>query len=255
MNPRRSSPSAPPRAAAAFTLIEITIALAVVAFALVAIVGVLPIGLNVQRDNRAETIVQHDGAYWMEALRGGAQGLDELVNHVEFIVLEGPAGRRVVRNGLIDPTEPAFRTGREIVGLLGTFEEVTNAYALVRSLTGVATEKPGANTSPNSPGLEFAFKYRLQVTMVQADDYTTEDFNTALGLPQENLGPAEPLRTLYDIRLRLSWPVIKSDAATGAIDLGRRQKSFRSMASRYRLEITNLVNTVNPPIPGNFLVP
>src|SRR2546428_5718272 len=34
-----------------FTMIEIAIALAVIAFALVAIIGVLPIGLNVQRDN------------------------------------------------------------------------------------------------------------------------------------------------------------------------------------------------------------
>ena len=51
-------------------MIEIAIALAVIAFALVAIIGVLPIGMNVQRDNRAETIINHDATYWMEAIRG-----------------------------------------------------------------------------------------------------------------------------------------------------------------------------------------
>jgi hypothetical protein len=242
-----------PRAARAFTLIEITIALAVVAFALVAIVGVLPIGLNVQRDNRAETIMNHDGSYWMEALRGGAQGADDLVNHVEFLVLEGPAGRRVVRNKFIgSPAEPTFSTGRQIVGLLGTFRGVTNTYALVRSITGVASEKPGADSSPSSPGIEFAFKYKLEVEMVPGGLLSAEDFNSAVGLPADS---AEPLRSLYDIRLRFSWPVIKSDAATGSIETGRRQRNLRAMASRYLLSDPNLVNSVNPPLEGFFLVP
>lgn len=241
----------PARARQAFTLIEITIALAVVGFALVAIVGVLPIGLNVQRDNRAETIVHHDGTFWMEALRGGSQGLDELVNYVEFIVLQGPSGSVVVRNKFIDPTEPTFSTGRQIIGLLGTFRGVTNSYALVRSITGVASEKPGANTSPTSPGLDFAFKYRLQVQMLPGDALAAEDFNSAVGIADA----AEPLLSLYDLRLRFSWPVVKSDGATGRIDIGRRQKNLRSMASRYLLSDTNLVSTVSPAIPGYFLVP
>jgi len=56
----RSSRSASRSARRGFTMVEIAIALAVIAFALVAIIGVLPIGMNVQRDNRAETIINQD---------------------------------------------------------------------------------------------------------------------------------------------------------------------------------------------------
>jgi len=35
-----------------FTIIELAICLGIIAFALVAIIGVLPIGINVQKDNR-----------------------------------------------------------------------------------------------------------------------------------------------------------------------------------------------------------
>src|SRR5947207_7764407 len=38
----------------AFTMIEIAISLAVIGFALVAIIGILPTGMNVQKENREE---------------------------------------------------------------------------------------------------------------------------------------------------------------------------------------------------------
>src|SRR5258706_1301219 len=75
----------------AFTMIEIAIALGVIGFALVAIIGILPTGLEVQRDNRSETIINQDGTFWMEAIRNGARGLDDLTNHVEEIrTVAGP---------------------------------------------------------------------------------------------------------------------------------------------------------------------
>ena len=43
-----------------FTMIEVALSLAIVAFALVAIMGVMPAGLNVQRENREETIISQD---------------------------------------------------------------------------------------------------------------------------------------------------------------------------------------------------
>src|SRR5687767_4925350 len=46
-----------------FTMVEIAICLAVIGFALVAILGVLPLGIQVQTDNRQDTIIAHDGAY------------------------------------------------------------------------------------------------------------------------------------------------------------------------------------------------
>ena len=79
------------RARAAFTLAEVALALAVVAFGLVAVLGVLPVGLNVQRDNREETLIKNDAEYWMNAIRGGRLALDSL-NHVEWVEVETATG-------------------------------------------------------------------------------------------------------------------------------------------------------------------
>ncbi|MDB6059445.1 MAG: hypothetical protein JWO95_3289, partial [Verrucomicrobiales bacterium] len=64
--------------ASGFTMIEIAIALGVIGFALVAIIGILPLGLNVQKDNREDTIASQDGQYFMDLLRYGRQGTKEI---------------------------------------------------------------------------------------------------------------------------------------------------------------------------------
>src|SRR5436190_21698873 len=66
----------------AFTMIEIAISLAVIGFALVAIIGILPVGMNVQKENREDTIINADASIWMDAIRGGQKGLDDLTNYV-----------------------------------------------------------------------------------------------------------------------------------------------------------------------------
>ncbi len=73
------------RKAAAFTLVEIALSLAIIGFALVAIIGVLPFGLNVQKENREETIIVQEATYLLDAIRNGARGLDDLTNYVESI--------------------------------------------------------------------------------------------------------------------------------------------------------------------------
>jgi type II secretory pathway pseudopilin PulG len=65
-----------------FTLVEIALCLAIIGFGLVAIIGVLPAGLNVQKENRDETIINHEASMWVEAIRNGARGLDDLTNYV-----------------------------------------------------------------------------------------------------------------------------------------------------------------------------
>jgi type II secretory pathway pseudopilin PulG len=90
----------------AFTMVEIAIAMGVIGFALVVIIGLLPIGLGVQKDNREDTIINQDSAFLMEAFRGGVilkeyevkkpdaktiytntyfEGLDILTNYVDAI--------------------------------------------------------------------------------------------------------------------------------------------------------------------------
>src|SRR5881396_16777 len=79
-------------AVAAFTMVEIAISLGVIAIALVAILGVLPTGVRVQRDNREDTILNQEGMFWLEAIRSGSRGLDYLTNYVDMITISNTMG-------------------------------------------------------------------------------------------------------------------------------------------------------------------
>src|ERR1044071_7522043 len=72
-------------AQSAFTMIEIAISLAVIGFALVAIIGILPQGMTVQKENRQETIINQDAYMFLEAIRNGGRGFDDLTNYVVAI--------------------------------------------------------------------------------------------------------------------------------------------------------------------------
>ena len=106
-------------------MIEIAIAIAVIGFALVAIIGILPRGLEVQRDNRSETIINQDGTFWLEAIRNGARGYIPLsckpcvLQHVLPLIMAGevyiPASAlRALRHenghGLLPCEQPSPRT-------------------------------------------------------------------------------------------------------------------------------------------------
>ncbi len=183
-------------ACAGFTMVEIAISLAVIGIALVAIIGVLPMGMHTQRDNREETIINQDATVLMEAIRGGARGLDDLTNYVYAITnywteydnkgaVNGGGGS--VNNGYTfakssvvpgyysPPGSPiSLNSGANIVGLLST-PEYTDAngapipslifggysnhiVAYVRSLSGPAVEKPPQD---NQVIQADAFGYRI----------------------------------------------------------------------------------------------
>jgi type II secretory pathway pseudopilin PulG len=76
-----------------FTISEVVLAIGVVAFGLVAVLGVLPVGLAATKDNREETIIRYEALYWINALRAGAQQFDAL-DQVEWaeIRVEDPPG-------------------------------------------------------------------------------------------------------------------------------------------------------------------
>lgn len=65
-----------------FTMMEIAISLAIIGIALVAIIGVLPIGMNVQQQNRQQTIIGGDASLLMEDIRNGLLGANDLTNYV-----------------------------------------------------------------------------------------------------------------------------------------------------------------------------
>ncbi len=227
-----------------FTMVEIAIALAVIGFALVAIIGVLPSGLEVQKDNREETIINQDAAYFMDALRNGARGADDLTNYVQAIVVASTNAsggsrtntfvnpERPLRLPLVNPI-PFLTNGFNIVGLLGTpkYESLSGDFwtnqvmTYTHALSGPASEKfPQRDT--NVQALAFSYRFISEVVSVPLP---TPD----LASPFTNTPYARHLRAnLNEVRLLFRWPMF----ANGQTGNGRQV--FRSQVSG-RLTSTN----------------
>jgi type II secretory pathway pseudopilin PulG len=185
----------PGRRADGFTMIEIALSLAIIGFALVAIIGILPYGLGVQQENTNETVINHDASVLMDAVCNGQQGLDDLTNYVASITnyqtIFNPDGslgsvpnpQRVLwylpgAAGMTPGGTVPFPlvNGNRIVGLLSTPKYVTvvtpqhatfyvsnHVVATIRSMSGLASDKaPQANGDMQS----FAFTYRLTSEVV-----------------------------------------------------------------------------------------
>lgn len=210
-------------------MIEIALSLAVIGFALVAIIGVLPLGLEVQKENREETVINHDANYFMDAIRHGARGLDELTNHVVTITTASQAYDADTNAvGLLDVLEydyagttvPAWPldSGSNIVGLLsrpkyqptgsGGFRS-NYVVAHVRSLSGPATEK-FPQTDPTIKDL--GFSYRMISEIVPLAAYDT---NSAHG---RNLQA-----NMHEVRLLFRWPLLPGNKT------GNGRQVYRSL--------------------------
>ena len=70
----------------AFTLPEITLAIGVVAFGLVAIFSILPFGLTAQKDNRDDTIIRLEAEFWRDWLLLNAPSAED-IRRVERVEL------------------------------------------------------------------------------------------------------------------------------------------------------------------------
>jgi type II secretory pathway pseudopilin PulG len=215
MNCRRTI-SIPFRANAGFTMVEIAIALGVIGFALVAIIGILPAGLEVQRDNRSETIINQDATFWMDAIRSGAQGLDDLTNWVDEIYTPEDAAPFQFGNGGL--ARGQFSSGYDIISLLTTARRFgeTNVQAVVTAFSGAAAEK---DFDKNNRDL--SFKYRLSVEITNAAPLA-QPFAALNQDPQDQW---QPLESLYEVRLRFSYPVVRRDREP-------RAQTFRATVSR-----------------------
>ncbi|HKX61480.1 MAG TPA: hypothetical protein VJS65_06545 [Verrucomicrobiae bacterium] len=190
-----------------FTMVEIAIALGVIAFALVAIIGILPTGLQVQRDNRAETIVNQDATYWLDAIKGGTRGADDLVNHVERIDIHYNFNHSNLTETVT--THTGFQYGWEIIGLM-TIPAWTNAevYASVWSISGSAAEM-----EPDANNRAVAFKYRLRINIDRNPPNAVGFLDHVIPKAPGDIDPVSPLITLSNIRLTLAYPLVREDAA------------------------------------------
>jgi type II secretory pathway pseudopilin PulG len=203
-------------ALAAFTMVEIALSLAIIGFALVAIVGVLPQGLNIQRDNREDTLVSQDGPFILECIRSGAKGIEALTNSVDRIDVV----TRIFPDQLATNRVSRFflqESSSNILGVLsipvGTDVNLPQEGAKAKihgSLVSVLTVMrplggPAVDSSPVSRDL--AFRYMIESKVVSAPD--TANYQGAAG----------PLHT---ISLKFYWPYV--DGRVG----GRGQQVFRT---------------------------
>ncbi len=229
-------------------MVEIAICLAIIGIALVAIIGVLPLGMRTQRDNREETVINQDATVFLEAIRSGARGMNDLTNYVYAITnywtqynADGSFNRSGV-NGynyaaastmVPFPTLPfPINSGTNIIGLLSTpeytytdinrftpiYDLFNSSYisnhvvAYVRSLSGPAVEKP----PQDNPIIQAdAFTYRiLCVNAPVATDTNAPSLYTT------NLTSC-----LHELRLTFLWPQLPNG------NLGAGRQTFRTMVA------------------------
>ena len=220
-----------------FTMIEIALCLAIMGFALVAIIGVLPLGMNSQRDNREATVIGQDATVLLEAVRNAARGADYLTNNVYQVI-----NNRCQYAGGVGTNSPitfnsGFLTnGANIVGVLSTPEFTDNngvpqpflptdgysnhIVAYVRSLSGLASEKPPQD---NAIMVGNTFTYRVYcVNAAVAQWAVTPGFSQQLN------------NSLHELRMTFLWPQLPN----GNVGAGRQ--TFRtSVAGRLAQDSTN----------------
>jgi len=247
-------------------MIEIALCLAIIGFALVAIIGVLPTGMGVQKENREETIIDQDAAVWMDAIRNGAQDYNDLTNYIVAITNfwttynVTPAftnrsatgidwytflGSRVTSITTVPDNSYAVSNGLRIVGLLSTPTynprpplvqdkmAFTSNYivAVVRSMSGPAVEKPPQNESVRE---DMAFTYRM---IVQNLPYLPVE-------PRNVTNVTALMATLWtnshDFRLTFRYPVLPRSTGNG-------RQTFRMLMGGH-LVLTNDNAIVQQPI-------
>jgi len=230
-------------ACSGFTMVEIAICLAIIGIALVSIIGVLPSGMHTQRDNREETIINQDATVLLEAIRGGARGLDDLTNCVYAITnywtmynANGTSNSGGVKGYTFSASSPAvpfspLTNGFRIIGLLSTpeytdssgapiptieFGGISNRIvAYVRSISGPAEEKP-----PQHNQLLRADSFSYRVLCVNAP--VAADTN-ALNTPYNRRLAAN----LRELRLTFYWPL----SPNGSLPRDPKHQTFRTLVA------------------------
>jgi type II secretory pathway pseudopilin PulG len=236
----------------AFTMIEIAISIGVIAFALVAIIGLLPRGLTVQKSTREDTVISQDAAYFLDAIANGAvvtnlsssfinsaRGLDFLTNYVQSIRFD------YLYNGKTNATSIYYNTnfssGAEIIGLLSTPQTnylSTNFSSNFFYVSAVCRALSGPATTVNVTNSVMAFTYRMEAMVTPFNSFaplTINYLNPNIDAIQSNIcynrwleatpgannnqaGAGALTYNLFNLRLRFSWPLF----ANGTVGDGRQ---------------------------------
>lgn len=212
-----------------FTMVEIAISLAVVAFALVAIVGVLPTGLQVQKDNREETIINADAAYILEALRTGSDRLNLLSpSNAPSIYWMGVRLKDGRTNEIVNVSSDPWKVipGQTLLGVLGTPKSpfdtgVSDVVAWVRSLNGSAIDR-----DPNARDL--AFRYQLVAEVQPFVGFPPAATNLLSTNEVKRLNRLQS--GLNEVRLTFRWPLINDTVTdSGRAKVGTKRRTIRAL--------------------------
>ena len=256
-----------------FTMVEIAISLGVIGFALVAIIGILPAGMKVQKENREETIINQDAKMLLDAIKSGARGLDDLTNYVVAITnfvtdydgafKPGNAPLKIGftrTNSTLTPSFP-INSGARIIGLLSTpkyislganrrglpFFRSNFVVAYVRALSGTANEKV---PQTNSAVQELGFNYRVDIDVVPYASYDpfSTNYNPQVAVtPQDrvdhfnNFLVAQALQNnVHDVRLIFRYPLLPNGNVGGGFQVYRTMVGGQLLPVQPILSLTNL---------------
>ena len=226
-------------------MIEIAICMAIISFALIAIIGVLPLGMNTQRDNREETVINQDATVLLETIRSGSRGADSLTNSVYAITNQwttfSPPAAPVSGVDSFSYSAASFNgtpnsyyrltNGANIIGILSTPEFTVGGrpfsgpfngsftsnhiVAYVRSISGLAAEQPPQN---NAIMVGDSFAYRVYcVNAPMAVD--TNLFNLPVA---QRVFATQLAANLRELRLTFLWPQLPNG------NVGNGRQTFRA---------------------------
>jgi prepilin-type N-terminal cleavage/methylation domain-containing protein len=219
-----------------FTMIEIAIAVGVIGFALVAIIGILPAGMNSQKDNREDTTISQDAPYFLNAIRNGDQGVtfpSVLAQYVDSISVSNTLDGITWTGTNYSASD--LTNDMVIIGILSTPETdprlpnhgINQVTAIFRAMSGSAMEQSGQNP-------QMAFRYQLTVQIVPC--YTTTVGTTNYSQYQQNSTDPNMLHlqyaanNLHELRLKFAWPVIITPSVT---NIGPGRQTYRTLVSSY----------------------
>ncbi len=195
------------RSESAFTMVEVALSLAIVAFAMVAIIGVMPAGLNVQRENREDTILSQDAALLMEAIRSGANSAGLSVLSGSYMGITGvqypPSGTNLPLEIISRLSIPRWDT--------------TNATNLVRARFRALSGNLGDSATAAA---DIAFNY---IVTAEVTNYFGDPFQPGHNFYLTN--------NLYEVKLTFSWPVYDSVPGQFPTNVGDRRLVVRSLVS------------------------
>ena len=255
----------------AFTLVEIALCIAVVSIAMVAIIGVLPTGMNVQQQNREESLLNQDAELLLNVLRSGQVGSRDLLNFADRVTLvrdyrDGSATRTNYFHGpLVSGAPDVSEPITDVFQLLGLISRprytsevsdnnptrsivVTNTIRLeMRTLSGSMANQPviksgSVRTPGTDPRIDFAFRYLVTIETVSRQ---------GIRVPGDTTRPEDTTASgVSEVRMTFEWPLIRFGAAPAQYRLGLNRREFRT-----EVLSTPVVLTGNVPQNVNYYGP